>query len=52
MKISAKDRERLKIFERVKPGELQHKEAAALCHSSIATCGGCTNVIASKAIAA
>ena len=29
--ISAKERERLKIFLRVKRGELQQKEAAALC---------------------
>jgi transposase len=29
--MSAKERERLKIFERVKRGELQQKEAAALC---------------------
>ena len=31
LKMSAKERERLKIFERVKRGELQQKEAAALC---------------------
>jgi hypothetical protein len=31
LKMSAKERERLKIFERVKHGELQQKEAAALC---------------------
>ena len=30
--MSAKERERLKIFARVKRGELQQKEAAALCH--------------------
>ena len=29
--MSAKERERLKIFLRVKRGELQQKEAAALC---------------------
>ena len=29
--MSAKERERLKIFARVKRGELQQKEAAALC---------------------
>ena len=29
--MSAKERERLKIFERVKHGELQQKEAATLC---------------------
>jgi len=31
LKMSAKERERLKLFERVKNGELQQKEAAALC---------------------
>jgi len=31
LKMSAKERERLKIFERVKRGELQQKEAAVLC---------------------
>ena len=31
LKMSAKERERLKVFERVKRGELQQKEAAALC---------------------
>jgi transposase len=31
LKMSAKERERLKIFERVKRGELRQKEAAALC---------------------
>jgi transposase len=31
LKMSAKERERLKIFERVRRGELQQKEAAALC---------------------
>lgn len=30
--MSAKERERLKIFARVKRGELQQKEAAVLCH--------------------
>jgi len=30
--MSVKERERLKIFARVNGGELQHKEAAALCH--------------------
>ena len=30
--MSATERERLKIFARVKRGELQQKEAAALCH--------------------
>jgi hypothetical protein len=30
--MSAKERERLKIFGRVKRGELQQKEAAVLCH--------------------
>src|SRR5690242_18000598 len=29
--MSAKERERLKIFERVKRGELRKKDAAALC---------------------
>ena len=31
LKMCAKERERLKIFERVKRGELQQKEAAVLC---------------------
>jgi hypothetical protein len=31
LKMSAKEREQLKIFERVKRGELQQKEAASLC---------------------
>jgi transposase len=31
LRMSAKERERLKIFARVKSGELQQKEAAALC---------------------
>ena len=31
LRMSSKERERLKIFERVKRGELQQKEAAALC---------------------
>jgi transposase len=31
LKMSAKERERLKVFERVKRGELQQQEAAALC---------------------
>jgi len=51
LKMSAKERERLKIFERVKRGELQQKEAAALCQLEYRTCGGCTNATASKAMA-
>jgi hypothetical protein len=31
LRMSARERERLKIFERVKRGELQQKEAATLC---------------------
>src|SRR5258707_189841 len=31
LRMSAKERERLKIFERVKRGELQQKGAAVLC---------------------
>jgi hypothetical protein len=31
LRMSAKERERLKIFVRVKRGEMQQQEAAALC---------------------
>jgi hypothetical protein len=31
LKMSAKERERLKVFERVKRGELQQQAAATLC---------------------
>jgi hypothetical protein len=31
LRMSAREREQLKIFERVKRGELQQKEAATLC---------------------
>jgi hypothetical protein len=34
--MSRQERERLKIFERVKRGELQQQEAAALCHLGLA----------------
>jgi hypothetical protein len=49
--MSRQERERRKIFERVKRGELQAKEAPHFANWSIGICGGCTNDIAPRAIA-
>jgi len=50
--MSANERERLKLFERVKRGELQHKEAAALCELGYRYLRRLYNGITSKGIAA
>jgi hypothetical protein len=35
LKMSAKERQRLNLFVRVKRGELQHNEAALLCETRV-----------------